>query len=240
MRAGVGRLLVAIGLVASIVGLLAAWPSLNASALEPIRPTRSRVSVTIDGLVPLNDFRVECRGNKVVFADRFTLKANGYVTIDQYSVDRFGVDDTLELECAQPWALYTTPAEGVFVFGDMDREHPPAVIELNIRPTGDVTMKRPPGSPPQSPWLDTTQYESHPITGIDASLIVSYRLPWYLLNLEQSKSIHLIANDRGGGLMWRVTPDKEPPLPDADTGLIVENSGTAIRATATGRFRRRP
>jgi hypothetical protein len=223
-----------LSIIASAIGIRTAWPTLNASSLEPLSSKRARVEIHVGGLIPIHNIEAICQGNKIVFDNRHTLITNGFIKIDQYAVPTVNSGETFTLECPVAWSLHMNAREGIFSFGDLRQDHPPAVIEFTTN-DGNVILKHPDGLP-QSRWFDATTYVEHPVSGIDASLLVSYRLPTWLFGWTVHKTFHLIAQSRNDKLVWRIAPASEPTIPDGIDGMIIESHGNALRLTATGNF----
>jgi hypothetical protein len=216
--------------VMGVVGTLSIYflvPTITVSSLPSPTPSRARVSVANRGLVPISDIHVECRGNKVVFGQTATLALNDYSAISEFSVPRVAAGEGFVAECPQPWSFYVTEHDGFFAYGEMQPDLPPFIIDFSIDGKEVVPFHR--TGAPQRRWIDTSTYSNRPLTGIDATLTVSYKLPWFLFGWHSRTEIHLIAEDGGSGLIWRVAGEKELPLPDGPEGFVMETHGKTVR-----------
>lgn len=217
-----------LGLVGFAIAVYVLRPILSTSSLPPLigfAPSSGRFLVVNNGQLPIRNVQVECRGNKAVFAGQYTLALNGYISTSEYSVPEVGAGESFVADCQQPWALHMNQRDGFFSYGDMRKEYPPPVIYFTLS-DGRVVLSHPNGRP-QKGWFDVSLYREYPITGIDASLIITYRLP--IIGLQRSKKIHLVAEQRGGNLGWTVAPESEAILPDGNGGFRVTSSGFGVR-----------
>jgi hypothetical protein len=218
-----------------ILSIYVLMPTITVSSLQSPSPNRARVSVGNSGRVPISDIHVECRGNKAVFGQTATLALNGYSAISEFSVPRVAAGEGFVSECPQPWSFYIAEHDGFFAYGDMQPDLPPFIIDFSIDGKDIVPLHR--TGAPQRRFIDTSRYSGRPLTGIDASLTLSYKLPWFLFGWHSSRDIHLIAEDRGSGLIWRVAADGEPPLPDSPDGFVMETRGKTVSVRNGARSR---
>lgn len=190
----------------------------------PSMPLNGRFLVTNTGLTPIRNVQVECRGNKVVFSEGHTFTLNGYVIMHEYEVPSVSSGESFVVSCPQEWHLYTTENHGVFYFGEMRRDMPPLVIDFSIDKSGRPTLTHPKTA--MKGFYDFAGYTDHPPTGIDASLIIRYEIPFF--PGSYTKTIHAIAENTGGALSWRTAPFREPTIPDGRGTIRVTSSGNKV------------
>lgn len=204
-------------------------PVLTTSTLPPLiarERFNGRFSITNTGPTPISHVEVECRGNKALFARQHTFEMNGYVIIDEYAVPKVEPGESFVADCEQPWHLHADGGGGLLWLGaQMIPDPAPLIIDFTIN-QGKITLNHP--GKAMKGFCDLSGYTDYPLTGIDASLVVRYSIP-FLPYVRYSKTIHLIAEDQGQGIEWRIAPSSEPILPDAKGGMRFRSGGNKIR-----------
>lgn len=180
----------------------------------------SKASITVTGM-QVQDVKVQCVTNKVIFEDQDTLALSRFTVIDEYSVSDVSPGESFTADCNFTWSLWTKADGGFFLMGGGVPGKPQLGIPFIL---SDGLPSFTPGVPiPAGITPDFVGYSSSQVTAIDGYFIVLYK--WPLRWLEHQRVIHMIARRRSGdALRWRVAPNSEPVIQDATAGFVVNAS----------------
>jgi len=141
--------------------------------------------------------------------------------IDEYSVSDVNPGESFTADCNFAWSLWKKPTDGFFLMGAGIAREPQLGIPFIFR--DGLPSPMPGVGVPAQVTSDFSGYSSSMITAIDGYFIVLYK--WPLCWFQEKRTIHMIARRSDDTLKWRIAPDSEPIIPDANGGFMVEVTG---------------
>jgi hypothetical protein len=166
----------------------------------------------------LNDVEVDCVENRVVFARHYTLK---FVesAVGAYRVARVVSGEAMTVNCPQSWRLFMKAGSrnGFLSIGDFDSGTP--IMNFEIQPNGtpiwpETSFK---GFPP-----DLMAYSPVPITSIDLSIVVRWKMPW--TGLQLMKRLRFLTQENSEHkLTWKPVPDSTPIIETEGVTFTIQN-----------------
>ena len=205
-----------VGIVALAVGIYAFRPVLSASSPLPsdLHDTNgAKISITNSGM-KIENVKVQCVTNKVLFKGIHTLKLDRFVKLNEYSVPDVGTGESFTGDCNFIWSLWTKSTDGFFIFGGGVAGAPQMAIPFLLN-SGNASFV--PDAPiPGVMKPDFVGYDYNEVTAADGSFIISYTWPWSWV--RQERIIHMIARRTSDALKWKIAPKSEPIIRDANPG----------------------
>ncbi len=195
--------------------------SLNTSDLHGANG--AKLSITNSGM-KIRNVKVQCVVNKVLFKNIHTLEMDRFAVVNEYAVPDVATGEAFTADCGFAWSMWTKPTDGFLLFGGGAAGVPQLGIPFLLN-NGNPSFA-PNASIPVILKPDFVGYSYNQVTGVDGSFVLAYT--WPISWIRHEHVIHMIARRTTEELSWRVAPNSEPVIPDAQPGK------DGIKFTATG------
>jgi hypothetical protein len=194
--------------IGTIYQLIPTLTAVSLSVLDPYDPSSAQFSILVNNS-SINDVAVDCQDNKILFANRFTVKLTNSSLMDTYSVKKIDTGEQVSISCPQAWRLFLEPTKGFLTFGDMPR--PGIVMRFELQDGKTVWSEKQGVGLPE----DILRYRQVATSAIDLTIVIRYRvriLPFW----KRVNRFHFVTKESSDQkLTWVFIPNAESIIPDA-------------------------